>query len=333
MAAGLRPPLPGTVCATIYCVVCLALGWGHVFTLHARPLPGQWARFNDTHWSWFRDAHVSLPFHHSTVPTFPGLVAWCLVLPVFTVAFTAIAGYGWHDCGSFAKGFCVTMATCVLACNFAKNYVGALRPCFYAKCDVSPFTTDPNTEPYCRNDRSEVDEYRKSFPSGHACYSMAAAIYCSLYLLGKARHLFRAGLDSRGVPGTVGFGPWGEVVLAPLWQWLSTVPYIAVAIFISASRVRDNRHHAADILAGAILGAGIAVWGYLLYYPSPYGEGQVDRPLDYHDDCQPGFAVYRASTTAASMQTLGERRESRARPLLNSLGDLEGGSADGHDQT
>eukprot|EP01062_Namystynia_karyoxenos_P035417 TRINITY_DN2594_c3_g1_i1.p2 TRINITY_DN2594_c3_g1~~TRINITY_DN2594_c3_g1_i1.p2 ORF type:complete len:350 (+),score=75.19 TRINITY_DN2594_c3_g1_i1:97-1050(+) len=301
---GARVPVPGTVCAVCYCLLCFALGWGGVVPLTARPLPGRWVPYNATHWVWLKDAQVALPFHHSTVPTFPGLFLWCTAIPGFVSLGTALTGYGWQDWCCYWKGYGIAISTVVMWTNWGKNFVGRLRPCFYDRCDVEPFTTDLSSAPFCRASKSVTDAESKSFPSGHASYSMTVSVFCATYLFAKARRLFRARPDSAVLPGRLGCGSWGAVSLEPLWQWLAVVPLIGCAVFISASRVTDNRHFVSDVVAGDLLGAGAAVWAYRLYFPTPYGPGAIDHP----------------AAEAAACPAESSRRTSRDLPLLACTG-------------
>ena len=46
--------------------------------------------------------------------------------------------------------------------------------------------------------------------------------------------------------------------VARLWSFLAVAP-VLVALFVGASRVRDNHHHPADIVGGFMVG-GVAVY-------------------------------------------------------------------------
>ena len=101
----------------------------------------------------------------------------------------------------------------------------------------------PNYFSYCQYDQERKEclgphRYRKdakvSFPSGHASNSFASATWLAL-------------LVDRLNP-----------VSQELWWILLKFLPIAIAIFISATRITDYMHHVSDVVAGAILGVGIA---------------------------------------------------------------------------
>lgn len=48
--------------------------------------------------------------------------------------------------------------------------------------------------------------------------------------------------------------------------WITVVPFTGAAL-IALTRVTDYRHHATDIIAGSLLGLGLAYFSYRLYYP------------------------------------------------------------------
>ncbi|KAK4057152.1 hypothetical protein OIO90_001647 [Microbotryomycetes sp. JL221] len=92
-----------------------------------------------------------------------------------------------------------------------------------------------------------IDDGFKSFPSGHSSFAFAGLGYLSLYLAGKM-HLF----DRRGFA---------------LKPWIAVAPLTGAAL-IAVSRTMDYRHHATDVIAGSLLGAGVTFIVYRLYYPS-----------------------------------------------------------------
>jgi len=48
--------------------------------------------------------------------------------------------------------------------------------------------------------------------------------------------------------------------------WITLIPFTGAAL-IALTRVTDYRHHATDIIAGSLLGLGLAYFSYRLYYP------------------------------------------------------------------
>lgn len=145
----------------------------------------------------------------------------------------------------------------ILLTDSIKLYVGYLRPIFYEVCV-------PNeTYQTCTSDE-DVQEARKSFPSGHASLS-----FCGLGLLSFFLE------DNFGVQSLSGVQNVPADALAVdadrLRSDQRTVAFARVASifcksplllsgFIAASRVVDNKHFPADVLGGSILGLSIAWW-------------------------------------------------------------------------
>lgn len=122
-----------------------------------------------------------------------------------------------------------------------KLYCGYLRPSFFQLCqpddDMSGCTasTDSNA--------------RMSFPSGHASLS-----FCGLMLLSRFLEV-RFGVASNKRPN-------GR---HRLMSMLSLAP-LGWATFIASSRVADNRHFPADIVAGALLGGSLASFTHGVWF-------------------------------------------------------------------
>ena len=96
-------------------------------------------------------------------------------------------------------------------------------------------------------------EGRYSFPSGHSSSAFTSMTFLAFYLMGKF-HVFSN-------KHTTCFG----------LQLLTASPY-GLAIFVAVSRTMDYHHHFSDIIAGALLGSGIGVYIYYMYFPSLWKE-------------------------------------------------------------
>lgn len=277
-AAVLRREGPGAVGVAVYCAAVLAFGLGHAVPLHSRPLPGTWVPHNATAWQWVPQPSVALPRLDDTVPTFPGLLLFCALPPVAASALAAAGGYGAADFAALWKAYGVALATAVALCNSVKSYAGRLRPCFYPICDAELLrlaAAMPPAPPVCRATGHEAEDARKSFFSGHSCYAMGAAVVCALYLQAKARRGWRGRLPSA----------LGPLPLRAAWEWAAVAPLVLTAVFIAASRVHDNRHHVGDVVGGAVAGAGLGCWGYLMFFPPPWATGAAaDAPLQLQQD-------------------------------------------------
>lgn len=123
---------------------------------------------------------------------------------------------------------------------------------------------------------------RKSFPSGHAATAMASMALLALYFFGKVR----GGFKQRGVSASkcncncayhashLLSSPddiiWCPNLFVRILAVLAVSP-VFLGIYIACSRVRDNWHHPADVVAGMLLGASTAIFSHSLFYPSVYG--------------------------------------------------------------
>jgi len=160
--------------------------------------------------------------------------------------------------------------------QFIKFLVGRPRPDMFSRCwpDKSLLASrtfefrrnlsmNPDDFIYtCKND-SLTDELTqstrmnsafKSFPSGHAGYSMAGCMSIALYLIGKF-----GTFSKRGRSNAV------TLVLPSLLVFLS--------IYTGLTRLEDFKHHPGDILVGWAIGAVFAWVSYTIYFP-PVGSNK-----------------------------------------------------------
>jgi diacylglycerol diphosphate phosphatase / phosphatidate phosphatase len=172
-----------------------------------------------------------------------------------------------HTVCVYLVGFGLTM----LVTETLKSYIGYLRPSFYDLCEPSADYTVCTAA-----DAGESSDARKSFPSGHA-----STAFCGLLLFSK--HLERSfGIESvrkvaiiveeeeeeedtglLGIRYKTGSSP----IYNRFYSILCLLP-VALAIFIAASRVVDNKHFPADIVGGSLLGAACAHFANRLWFPS-----------------------------------------------------------------
>lgn len=170
--------------------------------------------------------------------------------------------------------------------NAAKLYAGYLRPIFYDLCEP-----DDGYEE-CTGEKAH--QGRVSFPSGHASMSVCGLLLLSLYLersygvtsyenkKKEAALLLSSSSSSSPSASSVNAGnndndnssrirnddDDGEQLsdqqrhILPIQfvRVLSVVCYtpMLLAFYIVVSRVHDNFHHPADVVAGALLGGSIA---------------------------------------------------------------------------
>jgi diacylglycerol diphosphate phosphatase / phosphatidate phosphatase len=139
----------------------------------------------------------------------------------------------------------------VLVTAILKLLVGRPRP-YFAKVCVAYVA---KSKTLCTGDASAVSEARKSFPSGHSALSFAAAIYTSVYLVGALTQKttyapIGQASQSRGAP-LHGPGP-------KTWKLVVIVLPPMLAALVAVSRTIDYHHNYGDVVAGAIIGSGVA---------------------------------------------------------------------------
>lgn len=122
-----------------------------------------------------------------------------------------------------------------------KLYCGYLRPSFFQQCRPNNDFSDCSV--------SDDSNSRMSFPSGHASLS-----FCGLMLLSRFIQV-RFGVASSKRPSS----------RHRLISLLSLAP-LGLATFIASSRVVDNRHFPADIVAGSLLGASLAAFVHGIWF-------------------------------------------------------------------
>ncbi|RVX12717.1 Lipid phosphate phosphatase 2 [Vitis vinifera] len=105
------------------------------------------------------------------------------------------------------------------------------------------------TDVLCTGDKSVIKEGHKSFPSGHTSWSFAGLSFLSWYLSGKIRAFDRKGHVAKLC-----------IVFLP----------ILLAALVGVSRVDDYWHHWQDVFAGGLIGATVASFCYLQFFPPPY---------------------------------------------------------------
>jgi phosphatidate phosphatase len=134
-----------------------------------------------------------------------------------------------------------------LLTHLGKKTIGRLRPNFLSVCkpDKNPYQRPCNEDTYlepgvdfmCSSPEHKVNESRLSFPSGHA----SSIVYAMLFLI-----LF--------INKT-----WSKHGKYTLLSHFVQLIFFVIAAFTSMSRVIDNKHHSSDVLAGAALGAFVAM--------------------------------------------------------------------------
>jgi membrane-associated phospholipid phosphatase len=172
----------------------------------------------------------------------------------------------------------VSFGSTRLFTDFLKNYVGYMRPNFYNMCQF-------NMETISCDATENLKSARRSFPSGHSSISFCGMTCLALYLAGKVglhSHLQKSyqlqednnNNSNNVIQGehTPKIGKWGLKTLFKKIVFLFAIGGpLLLSTFVAASRVHDNWHHPADVVAGALIGAITAsiayhVWLVLLSF-------------------------------------------------------------------
>lgn len=200
------------------------------------------------------------------------LVLLCAIIPFFIMLlFSFFLGYK-HDLHSSACFFLFALGSSEFITNFVKLYVGYWRPNFYNYCGFNADNMDCEAE----NENASNDA-RKSFPSGHASGSFCGMTSITLFFLGKiglfCSHHYSFRLESSRSSSRrmdlVFSSRNNEVTASILFKrrimsMIATSPMF-LAVFIAASRVHDDMHHPADVVAGAVIGMCCAIFSYRLW--------------------------------------------------------------------
>ncbi|KAL7728854.1 hypothetical protein ACLKA6_004200 [Drosophila palustris] len=182
------------------------------------------------------------------------VIAVPLVLTLIFFAFTKNRRDFW------AATWAWTMAVCMngIPTSLLKITVGRPRPDYFYRCfpdGIMVLNETANAlgssilDFNCTGVPSEINEGRKSFPSGHSSFAFASFGFVAYYV-GAKLHAF----DARGRGQT--------------WRLcIAVVPFI-VAALVAVSRTCDYHHHWQDITVGAVIGILTGYCSYRQYYPS-----------------------------------------------------------------
>lgn len=177
----------------------------------------------------------------------------------------------------------------VVCTDRIKAYCGCLRPSFYDLCQVV-VSGDGSSSSYETCSSKNASTARRSFPSGHASVSFCGLTLLSLFFhhtfgvprLRLERQKFKfqkqntlhesinneTGLPDTRHPGSRHGGSCAQDLHHPLryrcMSILSLTP-MGLALFISASRVVDNRHFPVDVVGGSVLGTAVAIFVHSLW--------------------------------------------------------------------
>jgi len=244
----------------------IGYAWGTKPTI--RDIPYQYLENNG---EYVRNLSINEEFVNSTVST-PVLVILCVIICPGLQLFLS---YACGLAGDIHATLCVywlAVPLNELVTWCVKLYAGYLRPNFYSQCQPSD-----NYE-YCTTADENGDgvdswDLRMSFPSGHASWSFCALTLFTFYLercfgLSRIQYFNTVTTNDSGNTGMTTTSTIlmyrGNPFIYRLRSMLCLAP-MAVAFFVAASRVVDNKHHPADIVAGSILGYAVASFMHSLW--------------------------------------------------------------------
>ena len=169
------------------------------------------------------------PYTGETVPLIPLFIIVGVISPIF-ILLSALTSQRMIDLNfaglSFLQSLCITL----VITEILKLFVSRHRPNFLNYCKYDFDTGLCTAKPF------HIRDSKMSFPSGHASISFSSAVWIFLFL--------------------------GKIMQnkEEIWWLLVRLVPIFIAIFISATRLVDYMHYPSDVISGAVLGSGIAVF-------------------------------------------------------------------------
>lgn len=146
-------------------------------------------------------------------------------------------------------GLTTTLLLTLLLTDILKDAIGRPRPDLLARCKPRPGTptNDLVTVDVCTETRHHVlhDGFR-SFPSGHSSLAFSCLTWAALFLASQT-HALR---------------PRASLATA----LLCLLPPLGAAL-VAISRLEDYRHDVGDVIAGSLLGLGVAYMNWRRYWP------------------------------------------------------------------
>jgi len=245
--------------ACVICFIVFSVGLPKIFNARKRPIPYQVTSAGDV----ILDSSLNHEYEESeTVPNL--LNGLCSILiPMVIISSTAFLTGVKGDTHAAICMFSFAYASAELTTHLVKVYVGRLRPNFYEKCEFDASSFE------CASADGE-EEARKSFPSGHSTLAFACMTALSLFFLGRAGSYKKNHTSYK------------HQAIRRLLSIVSILP-MSFAVFVASSRVVDNWHHPADIVAGSVIGFTCAIFSYNLWY-HPWNTELSGVPLSYNFD-------------------------------------------------
>jgi diacylglycerol diphosphate phosphatase / phosphatidate phosphatase len=256
------------VCCVVYLLLCLVPMLAAKHKGNIRPIPYQYLEDSKVY------VRNLVNNESSKGPTVNDsyLLLFGIILPYLVQSVTSFC---WGRSGDTHSTFCATLVSQgsnLLATECLKLYVGYLRPIFYELCVPS------TNYQQCTGSSHNISESQKSFPSGHASVAFCGLTLLAVYLhnrfgISSVRRLeyFTAPIagasDQPSSDSQIAVQVRNRLVYSKPWPMLYrflSVFFVgapmSVAAFIAASRVFDNYHFPADVVAGSLLGSSISLF-------------------------------------------------------------------------
>jgi membrane-associated phospholipid phosphatase len=257
--------------------------------LNKRPIPYQ---LLDDGTTYIRNLTNDLQFYGDTISD-GILFILALIIPfALQISIAHKWGQKLYDVQYTIIVYIISFVLTAIVTEVIKNYVGYLRPIFYYSCQPS---SDYNT---CTNNSNISDDGRKSFPSGHASTAFCGLTLLTLYLHNRFGVPSIVSYTIIQVPVSLMSSASFSLVndndendddtyvvddqlqqrqqikvlytrnplKYRLYSILSFIGPMGLALFIAVSRIHDNRHFPADVVAGSVLGCSISLFIHSLWW-------------------------------------------------------------------
>jgi len=204
------------------------------------------------------------------------LLITCMLLPLFFQLGISIGfGYGNDGHKTFCI-YCIGFGLTLFITGCLKNYCGVFRPNFYDACGFNEETL------LCTVEEAEQIKYRKSFPSGHASFAFCGMALFTMYLRQTFANTALCEQEKQKREAIMSVRQrhiqQQQAMSSPSkLQWQQSLMRLKVvlcylpmlyAIFVASTRIADNFHFPADVVAGSLIGMGCAAFTHDLWYPS-----------------------------------------------------------------
>lgn len=259
------------------------------------------------------DESIQYPFaEHERVPDWL-LIVIVVVAPIVLIPIIdLITVRSVYDVHNAELGLILSLALTGAITNVFKVTAGRPRPDLINRCLPAQGSQNPAVYglvdyTICtQTDNGILQDGFRSLISGHASLSFAGLGFLSYYLCGKL-HLW----DERGHTGKA---------------WLAVTPFIGSTL-IAITRTMDFRHHATDVLFGALLGSIVSYFCYRQYFPtltSPHSHlpfaprlPEVERPAGPEEATGDAIPMTgQAGSADMEAGTLGRRRRPGEEPAV-----------------